>query len=223
MTAVIASFNEFREDKLNRYEIAELAFQAERIELSVAGGWQDQYASVFGGFNFIEFNAAKNEIYSIKVPPDIMSELEARLVLCYSGIEHPIGKIHDLQKIQLTKDKVIECAHRARDIAYEMKSSILRGYIDTFGKLLHEAWILKKNFAEGISNSYVDEIYEFALQNGAVGGKILGAGGGGFFLFQAKIDKKAQLISALKNINLMVREFVFEDKGVRSWTVRSDS
>ena len=221
LTAVISAFNEFREDKLNRYEIAELAFQAERIELSVSGGWQDQYASVFGGFNFIEFNALKNEVFSLKVPHEVINELEARLVLCFSGKEHPIGKIHDNQKSQMTQSQVIDFAHRARQIAYEMKSALLRGHIDLFGKLLNETWSLKKKFADGISNTYVDEIYDFALENGAIGGKILGAGGGGFFLFQSQIDKKGMLVNALKNRNLLVKDFIFDDRGVRSWLIRS--
>jgi D-glycero-alpha-D-manno-heptose-7-phosphate kinase len=223
LASVISAFNEFREDKLNRYEIAELAFQAERIELSVSGGWQDQYAAVFGGFNFIEFSASKNEVFSLKIPHDVLNELEARFVLCFSGQEHPIGKIHDQQKLQMKQSHIIELAHRTREIAYEMKSALLRGNLDTFGVLLHECWCLKKNFADEISNPYVNEIYDFALQNGAVGGKILGAGGGGFFLFQSKIDKKGNLCNALKNKNLLVKDFIFEDRGVRSWVVRSNS
>ncbi|BBH54097.1 CBS domain-containing protein [Fluviispira sanaruensis] len=223
LASVIAAFNEFREDKLNRYEIAELAFQAERIELSISGGWQDQYASVFGGFNFIEFSASKNEVFSLKIPYDVLNELEARFVLCFSGEEHPIGKIHEQQKLQMKKSHIINLAHRTREIAYEMKSSLLRGNLDAFGVLLHECWCLKKNFADEISNPYVNEIYDFALQNGAVGGKILGAGGGGFFLFQSKIDKKGNLCSALKNKNLLVKDFIFEDRGVRSWVIRTNA
>ena len=81
---------------------------------------------------------------------------------------------------------------------------------------------IKKKFAEGITNNFIDDIYIFALNNGAVGGKILGAGGGGFFLFQSQTDKKAQLYSALKSKKLKVQDFIFDDRGVRSWLVRSN-
>ncbi len=223
LSAVISCFNEFRLDKLNRHEIAELAFQAERIELSVTGGWQDQYATVFGGFNFIEFTANKNEIFPLKISDEVMNELEARLILCYSGQEHPVNKIHADQSKQMKKDDVLKYAHSMRDLAYEMKSSLLRSQLDHFGQLLHKGWELKKTFSNGISNSYLDEIYSFARENGAVGGKIVGAGGGGFFLFQAKIDKKGFLATQLRKRGLVVKDFIFDDRGVRSWKVRLHS
>ncbi len=223
LAAVISCFNEFREDKLNRYEIAELAFQAERIELSVSGGWQDQYATVFGGFNFIEFNANRNEVFPLKIASEVMNELEARLILCYSGQEHPIGKIHDGQIKKMKEIEVLDYAHKMRDLAYEMKSALLRAQLDKFGKLLHEGWLLKKNFSLEITNTYLDEIYEFAIKNGAAGGKIVGAGGGGFFLFQSEIDKKGSLSIELKKRGLVVKDFIFDDRGVRAWKVRSYS
>lgn len=223
LSAVISCFNEFREDKLKRHEIAELAFQAERIELSVTGGWQDQYATVFGGFNFIEFNEHQNEVFPLKIECDVISELEARLVLCYSGQEHPVGTIHDQQIQSLRepdKNRSLEYAHRMKALAYGMKSSLLRAQLDCFGNQLHEGWELKKGLSQQVSSAYLDDIYEFARTQGAVGGKIVGAGGGGFFLFQAKIDKKGALTAALKQRGLLVKDFIFDDRGVRSWKMR---
>lgn len=220
VSAVISAFNQFREDKLNSHEIAEMAFQAERIELAFAGGWQDQYATVFGGFNFIEFNSKKNEVFSLKLNQEVINELEERLLVCFSGKEHPVGQIHNQQKKEMKKNHVVEYAHRTREIAYEMKSLLLRGEIDSFGLLLDESWELKKKFANGISDEFLDEIYNSSKLNGAIGGKIMGAGGGGFFLFQSHAEQKARLTKFLKEKGLIVKDFIFEMQGVRSWTVR---
>lgn len=219
--AMIGCFNQYRDDKLTRYEIAEMAFQAERIELGFPGGWQDQYAAVFGGFNFMEFRNDQNQVYSLKVPSEVIDELEERLVICYSGKKHASQNILSEQKKSMAKDKnIISYAHRTREIAYEMKSSLLRGQIDQLGKLLHEAWGLKKTFSTSITDKELDEIYDAAMANGAVGGKILGAGGGGHFLFQSDAATKPQLIRHLRSQGLQVREFSFDDRGMRSWTIR---
>ena len=101
MASVIGCFNEFREDKWNLHEIAELAYQAERILMGVSGGWQDQYASVFGGFNFMEFNYDNNNITPLRLSKDIILELEENLVLCDFNLPHDSNTIHNDQKIEM--------------------------------------------------------------------------------------------------------------------------
>ena len=103
LSAIIGAFNNFRENKFNDYEIAELAFHAERVELGLAGGWQDQYATVFGGFNFMEFKDHENIVNPLRVSGDIINELEDSLILCYSGLNHNSGDIHDNQKENMNK------------------------------------------------------------------------------------------------------------------------
>ncbi len=218
LSAIIGAFNNFRINKLTPHDIAELAFQSERIELNLSGGWQDQYATVFGGFNFMEFSGNENTINPLRISEDILNELEDSLVLCYSGISHNSGDIHNTQKENMVDKK--EFAEIAKDIAYEMKSKLLKGQLDNFGELLHKAWLTKKNFSSKITTPYLDELYDYAIENGAIGGKLLGAGGGGYFLFYVPTFQKIKFIKALKKKGLIVDTFTFDNKGLRSWITK---
>ncbi len=220
---VLGCFNMIRQDPWNQYELAEIAFQAERLHLGVAGGWQDQYAAVFGGFNFIEFNSEENIVNPIRVHPDIALELEESLVLCDTGIVHHSGNIHDNQKETMTSNLVQKMVKANVDLSYETRNYLLRGELDKFGECLDKAWRLKRNFSSMISNEHLDEIYEGALQSGALGGKILGAGGGGFFVFYVPPFKKQALIRYLMTRNLTVKPFRFEPNGLITWKSREDS
>jgi D-glycero-alpha-D-manno-heptose-7-phosphate kinase len=219
-SSILGCFNQFRNDKWDQYEIAEIAFQSERLHLGVAGGWQDQYATVFGGLNFMEFNSEQNIINPIRLNSEILLELEESLILCYTGTTHDSGNIHDDQKEQtkniLVKDR-IESNVR---LTFEMRNYLLKGKLLDFGRALHKAWELKKSFSTKISNPMLDEIYNGAIENGAVGGKLLGAGGGGFFLFYVQPYEKLKLMKWIDSQNLKFTPFVFEEKGLQSWTVR---
>lgn len=215
LSAIIGAFNNFRIHKFNSHDIAELAFQAERIELGLTGGWQDQYATVFGGFNFMEFNENENIINPLRISEEILNELEDSLVLCYSGISHNSNDIHNSQKETMKYKK--DFALYSKEIAYEMKSKLLKGQLDNFGELLHKAWMTKKNFSHNISTSYLDELYDYAMNNGAIGGKLLGAGGGGYFLFYVPTFNKLGLIDSLKQKDLKIETFTFDKVGLRSW------
>lgn len=221
LAAVIGCLNELRRDRLTSYDIAELSFQAERIELKCSGGWQDQYASVFGGVNFMEFRKDRNEINALRVSPEIFCELEQRLLLCYTGKAHPTNKIHDNQKKKMVEDhRVLEFSKKTRDTAYEMKSELLRGHVGRLGELLHSAWLLKRSLSEGIATPEIDDLYDYAKAHGAAGGKILGAGGGGYFLFQSHRDSRSELREALAAKGLQVQNIMFDHQGLRSWVVR---
>lgn len=218
--AVLGCFNQFRKDKWDLHEIAELAFQAERLHLGVAGGWQDQYASVFGGFNFMEFRMDQNIVHPLRVHPDILTELEESLVLCDTGTSHDSGAIHDDQRQQASRGDIAEKVKQNVELTYRMRDHLLRGRLMDFGKLIHEAWKLKRSFSSKITNSNLDQVYNIALQNGAVGGKLMGAGGGGFFIFYAPPFAKHDLLQALEEHGLAIRPFLFDHAGLRSWTVR---
>jgi len=222
LSAIVGAFNNFRENTLSSYEIAELAFHAERIELGLSGGWQDQYATVFGGFNFMEFKNHENIINPLRISEDIKNDLEDSLILCYTGINHNSGNIHNDQKENMKKSDLKSAAVIAKDIAFEMKSRLLKGKLNDFGELLHKAWTIKKKFSSKISNNYLDDIYEYALNNGALGGKLLGAGAGGYFLFCVPTFKKLDLINALQIKNLEIESFTFDDKGLRSWIIKEE-
>jgi D-glycero-alpha-D-manno-heptose-7-phosphate kinase len=220
LAAIIGAFNNFRENKLNDYEIAELAFHAERIELGLAGGWQDQYATVFGGFNFMEFKNNENIVNPLRISDNIANELEDSFILCYSGINHNSGNIHDDQKENMNNEKQKEYAQISKDITYAMKSRLLKGKLDDFGELLHKAWSVKKQFSTKITTPFLDDIYNYALENGALGGKLLGAGGGGYFLFYVPTFKKLNLINALNKKGLLIETFTFDKVGLRSWITK---
>jgi len=218
--AVIGCFNELRNDKWNRHEIAEIAFQAERHYLGIAGGWQDQYAAVFGGFNFLEFKADQNIVHPIRVQDDIILELEDSLILCDTGILHNSGNIHNDQKKTTSSKEMKEQIKKSVDLTYDIRNYLLRGSLSNFGETLHQAWSLKKKFSKLISNKEIDEIYEFAIKNGATGGKLLGAGGGGFFIFYVPPFKKNILIKSLQERGHVLKPFTFEVNGMQAWRTR---
>jgi D-glycero-alpha-D-manno-heptose-7-phosphate kinase len=217
---VLGCFNMLRRDKWTHHELAEIAFQAERLHLGIAGGWQDQYAAVFGGFNFIEFYPDENIVSPIKLQPDIALELEESLILCDTGIEHHSGNIHNDQKKTMSSESVQKMVKKNVELTYLTRKYLLKGDLVKFGECLDSAWRLKRNFSRMISNDHIDSIYEGALKNGALGGKLLGAGGGGFFIFYVPPFKKHALIRYLEANDLKVRPFRFEPDGLKAWTSR---
>lgn len=219
-SSILGCFNQFRNDKWDKHDISEIAFQAERLHLGIAGGWQDQYATVFGGLNFMEFNKEQNIINPIRLNNDTILELEESLVLCYTGTTHDSGNIHNDQKEQIKKEDVKDRIQSNVDLTFEMRNQLLRGRLNDFGYSLHKAWELKRSFSSKISTPWLDEIYNGAIQNGAIGGKLLGAGGGGYFLFYVPSFDRHTLINWIKSKGLFVTPFIFESNGLQSWTVR---
>jgi D-glycero-alpha-D-manno-heptose-7-phosphate kinase len=218
--AILGCFNELRIDKWSPYEIAELAYQAERHNLGVAGGWQDQYATIFGGINFMEFRADQNLIHPLKMNADILNELEECLVLCNTGTIHESGAVHDDQRKEMQKDDIRNLVDKNVALTYTMRNMLLRGHLKAFAEALHQGWQYKRQFSSTISNPELDSLYDFAIANGALGGKLLGAGGGGFFLFFAPATAKHQLMNALESKGKRVTPFRFEQEGLRSWQMR---
>ena len=218
--AVLGCFNQFRRDQWDLHELAELAFQAERLYLGVAGGWQDQYATVFGGFNFMEFRMDQNIVHPLRIPADTLLELEESLVLCDTGISHDSGAIHDDQRVTMQKDAVREQVQTNVELTYRMRNDLLRGRLMQFGRALDEGWQNKRRLSTKISSDRLDGIYTGARANGALGGKLLGAGGGGFFLFFVPPFRKHQLLDHLSASGLQIRQFRFEPEGLQAWSAR---
>lgn len=218
--AILGCFNQFRRDKWDLYELAELAYQAERLYFGVAGGWQDQYATVFGGLNFMEFKMEQNIVHPLRMPVEALLELEESLILCDSGRAHDSGAIHQDQQQQMKYKNVQKKIQSNVGLAYIMRNQLLRGQLREFGKSLNDAWQLKRQFSDKISNSFLDEIYDGAIQNGAIGGKLLGAGGGGFFLFFVPPFEKCKLIAWLQTRGLKIHPFRFDLEGLKTWSSR---
>ena len=218
--AVLGCFNQFRLDQWDLYDVAELAYQAERLYLGVAGGWQDQYATVFGGFNFMEFRMDQNIVHPLRVHSDTLLELEESLILCYTGITHDSGHIHQDQRQQMQQDHIRQQVKKNVELTYQMRNQLLRGKLLQFGQSLHEAWQFKRQFSAKISTARLDDIYDSALKHGAIGGKLLGAGGGGFFIFYVPPFSKHELMINLERAGLKIQPFRFEPEGLRAWTAR---
>ena len=221
LSAVIGCLNVFREDKLDNYHVAEHAFEAERIELAISGGWQDQYSTVFGGFNFIEFNEGRNTVTPLRIDPVAMNELEERFILCYTGSTH-LGEAIQTENRNREPDDpaVISFAEDIKAIAYAMKNNLIRGNLSDFGRMLDETWRLKKSFNPSVSNEAIDRIYNTAIDAGAEGGRLLGTGGGGYFLFFVKPFERYQVSRALADIGLKTESVVFDNRGLQYWAAR---
>ena len=218
--AILGCFNQFRRDQWDLHELAELAYQAERHYLGVAGGWQDQYATVFGGFNFMEFRMAQNIVHPLRIHPDTLLELEECLVLCDTGTTHDSGDIHNDQFQNMSAANVRAMVETSVQLSYVMRNHLLRGRLLQFGLAMDKAWCLKRKLSSKISNPALDDIYAQAKERGAIGGKLLGAGGGGFFLFYVPPYRKHDLIEHIVGSGLNVRPFRFESSGLQAWKVR---
>jgi D-glycero-alpha-D-manno-heptose-7-phosphate kinase len=219
-SAIIGCFNEFRSDQWDRHEIAEMAFQAERLMLNIPGGWQDQYATVFGGFNHMEFSSEQNTIVPLRLDPNIIAELEESLVLCYTGFNHDSGEVHRDQKAQHQSRDAVTAAARQKEVTREIRHYLLRGQLLDCGRLIDEAWYAKRKLSSKISSTELDAIYDLAKANGAVGGKLLGAGGGGYFIFFVRPFERYPLITALEDRGLRCSRIAFEENGLRTWKSR---
>ncbi|MBR9705255.1 NTP transferase domain-containing protein [Candidatus Pacearchaeota archaeon] len=205
------------------YKIAEIAFKAETEELKIKGGWQDQYAAVTGGFSFMEFNGDKSIIYPLRLKEEVISDFNHHLLLCYVGKTHFSGDFQkDLEKsCEDNEEEVLNSLNELKNIATEIKDSLLINNLEEIGRLLHKSWLNKKKCGKNISNPNIDKLYEVAIQNGAYGGKILGAGGGGYLLFFISPKKRNLLVKELEKNNGEVMNFNFEFTGTKVWNVKS--
>jgi D-glycero-alpha-D-manno-heptose-7-phosphate kinase len=219
VVALIGVMSEWLRRPMPDYDVAELAYRIERVDLGLAGGRQDQYASAFGGFNFIEFNADGTVVNPLRIRTDVLNELEYRLLLCYMGQTRQSAKIIERQTAayRAGQASVVEALRRLKGETLEMKKALLLGKVDALGELLHEAWESKKKLDEGISNSHVDRLYRLARREGAIGGKMPGAGGGGYFLLLTRFDRKHRVAAVLEKHGGQVVPFQFERRGLVTW------
>jgi len=219
-TAVVAAFNEMRLDRWSNYDIAELAFQAERVCFGVAGGWQDQYASVFGGFNFIELGYGKNLVHALRLEKETLNELEESLILCDSRIQHNSGSLHQQQRESYSQGNKSKLVYEMVDLSRRMHKHLIRGELIDFGRSLGEAWQIKRKLSPLISSEHLDAIYNGAIDSGALGGKLMGAGGGGFFMFFVQPKFRKQVVQKLGNLGCRISTFRFDSEGVTSWRTK---
>lgn len=222
VVAIIGAFTEMLRLPLGEYDMAHYAFEIERKDLNLAGGRQDQYAATFGGVNFMEFYADDKVIVNpLRVNQQHLFELENNLLLYYTATNRESAEIIKKQSKNVTdkKEKSIEAMHQLKHQAQMMKEALLKGRMNEIGEILDFGFQQKRQMAEGISNPMMEDIYEAAKKAGATGGKISGAGGGGFMIFYCPANTKYKVIKSLENFGGRHRNYQFTEHGLKTWTI----
>jgi D-glycero-alpha-D-manno-heptose-7-phosphate kinase len=219
MVCLIGLLNERYNLNLTPYEMAHLAYQVEREDLEIKGGLQDQYSATFGGFNFMEFEGDSVVINPLRIGHDTISELEHNLLLAYTGITRESSQIIEDQtgRLQAGASETLAGLRAQKALAIEMKAALLHNKLSLFGELLGEAWQQKKKMSPKITNNYIDELYATAIASGALGGKVTGAGGGGYVLLYCDFHKKHKVVDALMSMGAGVQEVGFTSRGLVAW------
>jgi D-glycero-alpha-D-manno-heptose-7-phosphate kinase len=221
VVAIIGAFSEMLRLPLGEYDMAHYAYDIERNDLQLAGGRQDQYAATFGGVNFMEFYADDKVIVNpLRVKQQHLFELENNLVLYYTATSRESAEIIRKQSRNVTekKEASIEAMHQLKHQALRMKEALLKGRLDEIGEILDFGFEQKRQMAEGISNPLMEEIYATAKKAGALGGKISGAGGGGFMIFYCPANTKYEVIKSLQPFGGRHRNYQFVEHGLKTWT-----
>jgi D-glycero-alpha-D-manno-heptose-7-phosphate kinase len=222
VVAILGAFAEMMRLPLGEYDIAHYAYEIERKDLNLAGGKQDQYAATFGGVNFMEFYADDKVIVNpLRIKQQYLFELENNLVLYYTSTSRESARIIEQQSKNVVskKEKSIEAMHQLKQQAQMMKEALLKGKLNEFGEILDYGYRQKIKMAEGISNPLMEEIYETAKGAGATGGKISGAGGGGFMTFYCPGTTKYKVIKSLERFGGVHRNYAFVEHGLKTWTI----
>ena len=202
------------------HQLAEMAVEVEREDLGLTGGTQDHYAAVFGGFNFLEFAGTEVVVNQLKLPLATVASLEHNLLICNLGSSRESATIIDDQTARFESDESQTHAalRRQRELAVEMKQLLLAGELDQFGRTLDQVWQSKRAISPLIATEEADIAYEVALSAGALGGKIAGAGGGGFMLFYAPFRSRFEVAQALRELGHEVLDVALDDVGLQSWS-----
>ncbi|HLX91804.1 MAG TPA: hypothetical protein VKR32_08985 [Puia sp.] len=222
VVAIIGAFAEMLKLPLGEYDIAHLAYEIERNDLQMAGGKQDQYAATFGGVNYMEFyGQGKVIVNPLRVKQQYLFELENNLLLYYTAMSRESAKIIEKQSQNVLdkKSKSIEAMHQLKNQAQMMKEALLKGRLHEIGEVLDFGFQQKRQMADGISNSSMEEIYDAAKAAGATGGKISGAGGGGFMIFYCPDNSKYSVMERLEIFGGHCKPYQFVDHGLTTWTI----
>ena len=223
MVAMLAAMARWKGVEMDAYRLADLAYEVEREDLKIAGGYRDQYAATFGGFNFIEFHGRNNVVVNpLRIKKDIIHELQYNLLLCYTANIHISANIIKDQVQNYEKKDGFEAMCEVKALAYAMKDELLKGNLHSFGKLLNYGWESKKRMSSKITNPQVDALYNEAMAAGALGGKLLGAGGGGYLLMYCPYNLRHKVAARLEAAGGQLTDWCFELRGAQSWISDED-
>jgi D-glycero-alpha-D-manno-heptose-7-phosphate kinase len=204
----------------SRHRVAEQAIELERRDLGLEGGTQDQYAATFGGFNFMEFHPGGVTVNQLRLPSSTIATLEHNLLLCHLGTSRESARIIEDQRRRYEQESgtTAEALGRQKELAVEMKQALLAGELDRFGTLLDEVWRAKQALSPLIATGESLRAYETAKAAGVLGGKITGAGGGGYMLFYSPFERRFEVAQALRDEGFDVLDISIDDMGMESWS-----
>ena len=224
MVTLVGLLKDHEKLPLTDYEVAHTAYIIERKELGIRGGMQDQYAAAFGGFNFMEFYGDRVIVNPLRISRQSRNELEHNLLLCYTGSTRlSAGIIQDqTERYERSQQETVEALSKQKEMAVTMKDALLRHRFNEFGELLHIAWTYKKQMSPKISNATIDAYYEEARRQGALGGKIMGAGGGGYMIFYCPFESKRRVARTLTGMGAVPTPFAFTETGLETWRVNGE-
>ncbi len=220
VVATIGALAEWRQLRLDRYQVARLAWEIERQDVGIPGGLQDQFAASFGGVNLIEFHDETNVVVNpLRVEPRILNELEYNMLLVYTGATRVSAKIIESQVTGLIqKDSDVTSAmDEMKRLTLRAKDALLKGNLDEFAEILHQEWLSKKKTSPAVSTPRIEELYEEARRLGTLGGKVSGAGGGGFMFLYCPFDRKPAVTKRLTELGAEALPVAFEPEGMQSW------
>jgi D-glycero-alpha-D-manno-heptose-7-phosphate kinase len=216
--SLLNALHTYKREFVSSRQLAEEACMIEMERLREPVGKQDQYIAAFGNVTAMTFDR-DGSVHVEPVPArgEVLDELESNLVIVYSGIERPARMVLGEQekKLAAVDTEMIDRMHQIKEIGHEVVRLLARGDVDPFGELLHTHWIQKKKLASSMTDPIIDEHYEAALRAGALGGKIMGAGGGGFFMFYVRPADKRRLIETMVARDLRILRFRFDLDGAR--------
>jgi D-glycero-alpha-D-manno-heptose-7-phosphate kinase len=223
VVAIIGAFVEMLKLPLGDYDIAHYAYEIERRDLNMAGGRQDQYAATFGGVNFMEFyDNDKVIVNPLRIRQEYLTELEHNLVLYYTSTSRESASIIKEQQknVEQKNERSIEAMHQLKEQSKMMKEALLKGKLNQIGEILDYGFHQKRQMAANISNNRIEDIYEAAKKAGATGGKISGAGGGGFMFFYCPGNSRYAVMETLSKFGGECKGYQFSKNGLTTWTAQ---
>ena len=224
VVALICALAKYLGVTISRHELGHLAYLVEREDVGISGGLQDQYASAYGGFNFMEFGR-NVEVIPIRLEPYQVYELESRIVLAYVGETRLSSRIIEQQTARFSRgDKGSTVSlNRLKELAYETRAALLTEQYDLFAHCIEEGWRNKRSLTESIVTDVVETVYDLGMEAGALSGKLVGAGGGGYMLFVIPPEMQRQVSERLERFGISVAEHLgFGSVGAMAWERRAN-
>jgi D-glycero-alpha-D-manno-heptose-7-phosphate kinase len=226
VVALVEAFSAYMDLPLSRYDVARLAHDIERKDLGLAGGKQDQYAAAFGGVNFIEFLPDDRIIVNpLRLKQDALNEFEASLVVCFTGVSRGSETIIREQNVGIERstNETLNALHQLKADATAMKQALLAGDMRGMAEILSRSWIAKKQTAGAVTTPLIDGLFDLAMASGALGGKVSGAGGGGFMMFMVAPEDRQQVMRALNGKGALASPVHLTPQGSETWIAPVDS